>query len=125
MQQTGNDRLPVQFQFGQDNGDTNRMNNIGFPGLPLLVLMGFKSHIVGPAHHLYIFIAVQALHRLHQLLTEFIGSRKTLGIADIFFYTVYFCFTVLLHWQPLQINYFLTLIHSKCICKPYFLCPQV
>ena len=78
MEKTGNDRLLIQLQVRQNDGNTKRMNDIRLTGLAHLSLVGVVRNVVRLLNHRNVRGWMIFSHTGDQLLVELLRARKIL-----------------------------------------------
>ena len=68
VQNTCHDGLLIQLQIRQNDSHIQRMDDIGFPGLPELVLVSLAGNLIGFLDHRDIITGMIFLHTLNKLL---------------------------------------------------------
>ena len=78
VKQSRDDRLLVQLQLRQDNGDTQGMDDVGFAGFSALIHVGILRCHVCPLDQTDIVRGMIAPYRFDQTVVEKIRVRKVL-----------------------------------------------
>ena len=114
MENSCHDRLLVQFQLRQNDGDTQGMDDIGLPGLSLLVLMGSIRQSVSLFNHTDVCRRMVIMNRLNQFVIQHLGIGKILGMTDLSLGPDYILF------KSIHANHHFSRIIFSLICSLLF-----
>ena len=87
MQDTGYDRLLIQLQIRQNDGNTKRVNDIRLTRLSFLVLMGLCRNLICFFHHGNIIRRMVSPNTFNQILVQ---SLRACKISRIFQFNIHF-----------------------------------